>query len=166
MDQEDYADDFDEDGQDGENLPGVRHVQEDSENVEGQQRNYGCLYGFHDYAFKVMGSLFERVCFKRCQSQAEDECKDKSCHDVHQRWYVDGEEWSKVFARCDRIKRRRCIYHRRENCCTSKIGYCSCKNGGTVCYGYGEQKHFSCPFPNVCNSCGDQPEYDERNGES
>ena len=106
MNQEDYSDDFDEDGQDGENLPGVRHVQEDSENVEGQQRNYGCLYGFHDYAFKVMGSLFERVCFKRCQSQAEDECKDKSCHDVHQRWYVDAEIRCEFLCRGDGVQRR------------------------------------------------------------
>ena len=64
VDQEDYSDDLHEHGQDGEDLSDKCHVQENAEDVEGEERDDGRLDGLDDHLFEVVYGILQCLSVK------------------------------------------------------------------------------------------------------
>ena len=87
MDEEYDTYDLDEHCKDGEYLTYICHVQEDTEDIERKKRDDCSLDRLDNDFLKIMGDILEIVFFKRSQAEAKHEGQNKSCHDIHHRWY-------------------------------------------------------------------------------
>ena len=143
MDQEDYAYYLYEDCQDCEYLAHEGHVQEDSEDVERQQGNDGCLYGLDDYLLEIVYGILESIpAFQYGKSQTEHEGEYQSRHHVHQRRNRDGEEGERFACGLDLCKRFG-AYHGREYCGSCQVGAKTCKDSGSVSDEHCRQQHLA-----------------------
>ena len=67
-------------------MSGVCHIEENTKDVNGQQREDDCAYHTYDDLLKVSCYVFQGATMQACQPQAEGKGKDQCRHDIHQGW--------------------------------------------------------------------------------
>ena len=82
---ENDSDNLDEHHEDGENLPRMRHIEEDAEDIERQQGQNHATDGLDDDLLEIAGHILQVVGLQRSGSQAQHESQHERGHHIHQR---------------------------------------------------------------------------------
>lgn len=84
--------------QDLSNRSRSRHVEEETEDIEGEERNDDFRYCQSHDVLELVETLFERLCSKSRNAKSEEERTHQSRHHSHDGRYLDSEEWWKLVA--------------------------------------------------------------------
>ena len=74
------------------------HVQENTENIERQERYDRILDSSDNYLFEIMYYLLKRSTVNGCKSKSKGEGEDEGCHDSHNRRNAHAEERQDLFS--------------------------------------------------------------------
>ena len=141
----------------------MKAVQEYTENIDWEQRDYDVLY-CPDYDVLELGEHpLEVPGSEKRHPEAQQECKDQGGHHIHHRRDVDGEEWFEVLELGRNFMTGRPPYKFREYGHRGSVGQKSSKDSVAVSYQYGNKQQPSGSFSDVRYRRGHKPDYNQRN---
>ena len=160
VEDEDDHDDTGKDGKDMVSLARPRHVEEDAEDVDGQQGDDGLGDGGGDDCLEVGKEPLERGQLGIGDAQAYDEGEEQTTHHINERRHGDGEIGLDGGGLLD-LGRGDAAYHVGEEPGAGAKGEKPGKDGIEIGYEHGDDQQPSGSATDIADGGGDQSDDDE-----
>ena len=145
-------------------LTGVGEVQEDTKDVQGQQRDDDALDELGNDGAEFNEALTHNATWDHCKSDADHEGEQQRGHNRDSRRHFDGEERFECRAGLGNISKTVRKELREDGCC-DQVGQEACEESRGVGQRGGNAEPLARATSKISNSRSDQADDDERNRE-